>query len=85
MEIVVGEKTYQVRIWYSSNPAITAVELIDQCCSVVGVGSTRCHERDQFCKATGRKIAFGRALRDCGLGRDERRSAWEQFFAQTRR
>lgn len=51
-------------------------------CSAVGVveGVAKCSPRDQFAKATGRKLALARALRTLGVQRDVRRGVWQAYF-----
>jgi hypothetical protein len=44
-------------------------------------GQAFCHENDQFCKATGRRLAFTRALQNGGFSQPERKEFWEQYFA----
>jgi hypothetical protein len=50
--------------------------------SIAGtVAIARCHPwYDQFSKATGRKLALTRALKNFGLSKDERRVVWEKYW-----
>lgn len=45
------------------------------------VGVAVCSARDNFCRVTGRKMAFGRALEAAKMTRAERFVAWEAFKA----
>lgn len=95
MKIEVSGQTYIVRIQYRG-PHTTLVELFydgraesdskySSSAGVrlrTGVGSALCSAKDNFCKATGRRIAFDRALLNHGFSKDECRQARKQFFAQ---
>ena len=48
------------------------------------VGRATKSHGDQFNKATGRKIALGRALQQLTADRAVRADAWRQYFEQTR-
>ena len=47
-------------------------------------GHAYCHNKDNFCKATGRKIALTRALQH-NFTRNERKQIWDQYFVKVRR
>ena len=44
--------------------------------------SARVSARDTFVRRTGRRIALARALQHGGFSREQRRSIWQQLFAQ---
>lgn len=44
----------------------------------LGIGVAKCSPRDAFCRATGRKVAFGRAI--APLPRHVRRELWDAYF-----
>ena len=43
-------------------------------------GRSYCTPQDQFCRATGRKIALARALRNINVNKDMRRQIWKEYF-----
>lgn len=45
-----------------------------------GKGHAACSQRDEFKKATGRKIALARAMADLGLGRAARTALWANYL-----
>jgi len=49
-----------------------------------GVGIAVCSRRDEFRKATGRKIALSRAMLDLGIERATRAKLWEDYLEQVR-
>lgn len=44
-------------------------------------GVAYCHAKDTFCKESGRKISFTRAIMH-DFNREERRALWQQYFAR---
>ena len=51
----------------------------------IGVGlvvlaNTYCSAKDNFCRATGRKISLGRALLKAFPDKEDRRFIWQQYF-----
>ena len=46
----------------------------------VAVGAALCSSKDNFCRATGRKISLGRALLKAFPNKEDRRYIWEQYF-----
>jgi hypothetical protein len=48
-----------------------------------GTGLTICSHLDEFKRATGRKIALGRAMSGLRLPRDVRMTLWADYLAQT--
>jgi len=58
------------------------------CCEIVNgefkyYGTALCHKKDQFCKATGRKLSLARALKVAGLSKNERAKVWEDYRNMT--
>ena len=47
---------------------------------LVGFGHTKLHPNDNFCKNTGRKISFARALKDADMDKEERKLFWQEYF-----
>lgn len=43
-------------------------------------GGAYCRPPDQFCKATGRRIALTKALKASNLTKEERREVWTEYF-----
>ncbi len=48
------------------------------------MGVSFVHPHDQFCKVTGRKVAFAKALKKLGIKRNRRRMLWRRLFNQVR-
>ncbi len=62
---------------------VTSHEGKDYTTSLEGFGAASCHHNDNFKKATGRKIAFARALTAVGVtDKDTRRVLWTELFKQ---
>ena len=42
-----------------------------------------CHEKDNFCRATGRKLSLTRAMESVRLTKEERKEIWEAYRNMT--
>jgi hypothetical protein len=49
------------------------------------IGQSVCSTSDQFNKAIGRKVAFGRALLSTPMNKHERKQLWESYFSKCRK
>lgn len=91
MTVEIEGTAYDVR-WYHTNNHIQGknrkgsntecmiLERVDeQLFEVVGKGIAKCSKRDNFCKATGRKISFVRALGE--FTKEQRKIFWEVYLS----
>lgn len=56
------------RIWFDLNK------------DAASAGAAYCHPKDNFCKATGRKIALRRVLVVAKLPRQDREAIWREYL-----
>ena len=84
MTIKINDKEYRVQFEYPDEPypagKITICHINDM---VHFAGIALCNPKDQFCKATGRKIALSHALKSIGLDKPARRQFWAEYFKLT--
>lgn len=52
---------------------------------MVADGHTIVHNKDNYDKKKGRKLAFGRAIVNAGIPKEERRELWEQYFSKCKK
>jgi hypothetical protein len=78
MKVPLGERTLDIR-WHHINPLGTSCDIRENG-ETVAVGFSTRHPRDQFCRATGRKVSLTKALADSGLSRDERAQVWREYL-----
>ena len=92
MKVEIEGITYDVR-WYHTNNHIQGknrkgsltecmiLERIDeQLIEIVGQGVAKCSKKDNFCKATGRKIALARAIKE-NFTKEGRKIFWDAYLA----
>jgi len=46
------------------------------------IGIAKCHENDNYCRETGRKISLTRAMQNSTLSKHERRLVWEAYLGR---
>jgi crotonobetainyl-CoA:carnitine CoA-transferase CaiB-like acyl-CoA transferase len=64
-------------------PRDTQCQLFDTATEdVVAIGEAHTHITDQFCRKTGRKLAFDRALHAAAFDKATRAKLWAQFRQQ---
>lgn len=69
------------QIWYRKQTVATFYEIVDgKRTNRVVEGVAVVHPNDRFCRYTGRKVAFSRAL--TAFPREVRNSAWQAFFSK---
>jgi len=44
-----------------------------------GIGYSRCHPKDNFCKETGRQLSLKKALEDAEFSKEDRKTVWENY------
>jgi hypothetical protein len=82
IKLTVKDLVYKINIQHYDQ-SLTIVTISDG--DVVrGTGLASRHHLDQFNKAIGRKIAFGRALEDAGFTKDQRTMLWNAYFEKVR-
>jgi hypothetical protein len=48
-------------------------------------GNSHCHKKDNFVKATGRKIALTRAIELLQLDKESRKEMWNKYFEKVKK
>lgn len=69
--------TVEDQLWRGKHRVIEAHVSLDETSTNTHVGSAICHQNDNFCKDTGRKMALTRAIVD--LPRHLRRTIWAAY------
>lgn len=70
------------RVFYRATGCV--IRRTDHLGEVLSYGIATCHDNDQFCKATGRKLSLARALKKAGFTKTTRAEVWSAYFAQVR-
>ena len=81
LPLKVGRKKVEARFTYKDDPMGRSSEthIVDVKGNILGYGIAMTHPNDQFCRRTGRKLSFGRAL-TAMLKREYRAKVWAQYF-----
>ena len=83
MTITVNDQEYRVRFRHEVKKFVNEHRLV---CCTINDGEEEyalCNPKDQFCKATGRKIALARALKNMNFDKPSRRQFWAEYFRLT--
>ncbi len=79
MRVTLYGQQYRIGFRYDPlSPTVTDAFLLDEAGVVFAGGRAWCHENDNFCKETGRKLALTRAVKD--LPKEQRKAVWEAYL-----
>lgn len=68
----------------TNEPKKTIVRLMNMMGQVVAEGMSRRHDKDRWNRATGRKVAFAKALELAGLEKAERCKVWDAYMSKVK-
>ncbi len=79
MRVTLDGQQYRIGFRYDAlSPTVTDAFLLDEAGVVLTGGRAWCHEKDNFCKETGRKLALTRAIKD--LPKEQRKLVWGAYL-----
>ena len=82
--INIENEPYRIKFYHG--PSTTEAQLIHLDYDIrVSQGVAECHPNDQFCKATGRKVALAKALQNWTEDRWTRKLVWDKYFEKSPR
>ena len=92
LRVTVDEVEYDIRFWHyrwrshayrmgESSIGYTSCSIVvPENLPPVAIKFAYCSNKDNFCRAIGRKISLGRALIAAFPDKEDRRFIWEQYF-----
>jgi len=73
---------YKVKWLHKRKSTSCVIKLEDGTKLITGIAFL--HPKDNFCKATGRKVSLARALKLYGFSKEERKKFWSDYFRQVK-